>query len=163
MDGTIHDVGRWDLIVGHPPCTYLSNAGAIRLFQNVKDGDFQMVNVPRLKKGILGRDLLMAILNANCDKVVVENPVPSGIFCLPKYTQIIHPYQFGEPYKKQTCLWIKGLPLLQPTEVVEPTGYWIGAHGHDKAKKGMSKGFRDSKTRSKTVQGIAKAMAEQWG
>ena len=100
---------------------------------------------------------------ANADRIAIENPVPLKFADLPPYTQIIEPYMFGDPWKKRTCLWLMGLPKLRPTDIVDPKGYWIGAHGHDKAKNGMQKGFRDQKTRSKTFPGIARAMAEQWG
>ena len=69
---------------------------------------------------------------------------------------------FGDPWKKKTCLWLKGLPPLQPDNVVEPKGYWVTAHGHDKAPYGIAVNFRDQKTRSKTFEGIARAMAAQW-
>lgn len=150
---------RWDLIIAHPPCTYLSAASAVRLFDknhNIKDLDryMKMQEAARFFK---------KILRADCDRIAVENPVPLRIAGLPGYSQMIEPYFFGDPWKKRTCLWLRGLPMLYPTDMVEPEGYWIGAHGHDKAKKGMSKGFRDQKTRSKTFPGIARAMAEQWG
>ena len=150
---------RGDLIIAHPPCTYLSAASAVRLFDknhNIKDLDryMKMQEAARFFK---------KILRADCDRIAVENPVPLRIAGLPGYSQMIEPYFFGDPWKKRTCLWLRGLPMLYPTDMVEPEGYWIGAHGHDKAKKGMSKGFRDQKTRSKTFPGIARAMAEQWG
>ena len=104
LDGTIHEVEKWDMIVAHPPCTFLSNAGAARLFRNVHDGEFQMVNVERLKKGILGRDFFMRVLNADCECIAVENPVPASIFCLPEPSQVIQPYDFGHPYLKKTYL-----------------------------------------------------------
>lgn len=151
--------GKWDLIIAHPPCTYLSAASAVRLFgknHTIKDLDryMKMQEAARFFK---------KILRADCDRIAVENPVPLRIAGLPGYSQMIEPYFFGDPWKKRTCLWLRGLPMLYPTDMVEPEGYWIGAHGHDKAKKGMSKGFRDQKTRSKTFPGIARAMAEQWG
>ena len=166
MDGTIHEIDRWDLIIGHPPCTYLSNAGAARLFRNVKDGEFQMVNIERLKNGILGRDLFMRILFADCDHIAVENPIPSSIFCIPEASQIIQPYDFGHPYSKKTCLWLKNLPPLFATEIVIPKGSWVSggskrADGTPRKNKGET--FRDSCTKSKTFPGIAKAMADQWG
>lgn len=99
---------------------------------------------------------------AKCKHIAVENPVPLKTYSLPPYSQIIQPYYFGDAWKKKTCLWLKNLPLLKPTDMVEPKGYWIGAHGKDKVPYGMIKGFRDQKTRSKTFPGIAKAMAEQW-
>lgn len=166
MDGVSRDIDKWDLIIGHPPCTYLSNAGAARLFRNVHDGEFKMVNVERLKKGILGRDLFMSILNARCDRIAVENPIPSSIFCLPKSSQVIQPYDFGHPFSKKTCLWLKNLPPLFATECVTPKGSWVSggskkSDGTPRSNKGET--FRDSFTKSKTFEGIAKAMAEQWG
>ena len=157
---------RWDLIIAHPPCTYLTNAGAARLFRDVHDGEFQMVNVDRLKKGIIGRDFFMDIMRADCKRIAVENPVPSSIFCMPDASQLIQPYQFGHPYSKRTCLWLKGLPALIPTNVVEPIISWVSGgskkkDGTQRSNKGMT--FRDSFTKSKTFPGIAKAMADQWG
>ena len=142
--------GAWDLIIGHPPCTYLSNAGACRLLKGKRDGSWQMTNIERLKDGILGRDLFMKILSADCERIAVENPVPLGVYALPPYTQIVQPYEFGHPYTKKTCLWLKGLPKLKPTNIVEPKESYV-----------MHK-IRDSKRRSKTFTGIADAMADQW-
>ena len=164
---TDRQTDRWDLIIAHPPCTYISNAGAARLFRNVHDGDFQMVNVERLKKGILARDLLLKILNADCDHIAVENPTPSKIFCLPEASQTIQPYYFGHPYTKKTMLWLKGLPALIATDVVEPVGPWVCGnvdvwHRQQAAGKVYGK-EKDARHRSKTFPGIAKAMAEQWG
>ena len=150
--------GRWDLLIAHPPCTYLTAAGAMRLY--TKDGIIK--DYLRLQKGKDAADFFMDFLNADCDRIAVENPIPMKIFGLPQYSQIIEPYEYGHPFKKKTCLWLKNLPKLIPTDIVEPTGYWVGAHGHNKAKYGMSAGFRDPKMRSKTFPGIAKAMAEQW-
>lgn len=159
MDRKRHVVeNEWDLIIAHPPCTYLSAAGAVRLY----DKKHRIKDVDRYNKGLEAATFFYRLLSADCDHIAVENPVPLKIFCLPHYSQIIQPYQFGDPWQKKTCLWLKGLPDLQPTNVVEPQGYWIGAHGKDKAPHGVSKGFRCQKTRSKTFQGIAKAMAEQW-
>lgn len=168
---THHQVGKWDLIIGHPPCTYLTKGGAVRLFRKEKKyypsyGTFQMVNVERLKQGIVSRDFFMRILNADCDKIVVENPVPMGIYMLPEPTQIIEPYQFGDPYKKQTCLWIKGLEKLHPTNIVEPTMCWAsgGSKNADGTKrKSKALTSRVAQVRSKTFSGIASAMADQWG
>lgn len=159
MDGQTHDVGKWDLLIAHPPCTYLSAAGAVRLY----NADHTIKDNARLSKGYEAAEFFNAMLDSNIPRVAVENPVPMKVFALPKYSQIINPYQFGDPWMKRTCLWLKGVKELRPTNEVEPIGYWVGAHGHEKAKNGMSKGFRDQKTRSKTFPGIAKAMAEQWG
>ena len=160
MDGRNHWThGKWNLIIAHPPCTYLSAAGAVRLY----DKNHKIKDMDRYNKGLKAMTFFYSLMSAECENIAVENPVPLKIFCLPHYSQIIQPYQFGEPWQKRTCLWLKGLPELQPTNIVEPQGYWIGAHGKDKAPHGMSKGFRNQKMRSKTFQGIAKAMAEQWG
>lgn len=159
MDGAEHEIPRWDMIIAHPPCTYLTTASAVRLYDkhhNIKDE-------ARYQKMLAAAEFFKAFLNADCDKICVENPVPFKIANLPPYSQKIQPYWFGEPWSKTTCLWLKGLPPLFATEMVEPQGYWIGAHGHDKAKRGLSKGFRDQKTRSKTFWGVARAMADQWG
>ena len=102
MDGTFHDVTEWDLIIAHPPCTYLSNAGACRLYP--RKGQ---LNVERYKKGLEAKAFFMAFLNADCDKICVENPIPSKVYELPKYTQIIQPYEFGHPFTK------KNLPLVE--------------------------------------------------
>jgi hypothetical protein len=157
--------GQWDLLIAHPPCTYLTNAGAVRLFKNVHDGNFQMVNVERLKKGMQARNFFMEILHADCDKIAIENPVPTAIYMLPAYTQIIEPYMFGDPYKKKTCLWLKNLPMLKPTNVIHHgIVSWVSggskkADGTPRENIGM---FSDSKIRSKTFPGVARAMAEQW-
>lgn len=108
----------------------------------------------------------MRFFNADCEKIAIENPTPMKIVGLPQYTQAIQPYMFGHKYSKRTCLWLKGLPPLMPTEIVanhEPyvNGGCKDAHGNYRRFQG--RGERDPKTRSKTFSGIAKAMAEQWG
>jgi hypothetical protein len=157
--------GPWDLLIAHPPCTYLSNAGAVRLYKNVHDGDFQMINVERLKKGILGRDFFMRFLYANCPRIAIENPVPSGIYVMPQASQTIQPYEHGHPYSKKTLLWLKGLPPLMATDVV-PNYKPLLPSGTGRKLGGDSYGERiahEGKPRSKTFPGIARAMAEQWG
>lgn len=157
----------WNLIIAHPPCTYLSNLGAKHLYLGTERVErypevFRLMNEDRIRSGIRARDFFLAMLNAPCEKVAVENPVPGSIWQLPAHTQVIQPWYFGDPYKKKTYLWLRGLPPLMPTDVVEPTMLWIDG-GHGKTTKMKTFGFRDSKTRSKTFPGIAKAMAEQWG
>lgn len=149
---------KWDLIIAHPPCTYLSAAGAVRLYNK----DHTIKDEYRLHQGLKAAEFFRNFLNTDCSHVAIENPVPMRVFNLPDYTQIIQPYEYGDPWKKRTCLWLMGLPLLTPTNIVPPIGYWVGAHGHNKAKCGMIKGFRDPKMRSKTFPGIASAMATQW-
>ena len=153
MDGIEHSIyGKWDLIIAHPPCTYLSNAGARFLYPNGK------LNVERLEKGMVAKDFFMHFYNAGCDRIAIENPIPSKVYGLPPYTQTIQPWMFGHPVQKKTCLWLNGLPELQPTNVVEERqstkipGNWFNSGGKERQKN-----------RAKTFPGIAKAMAEQWG
>lgn len=155
--GTHRIDGRWDLIIAHPPCTYLTAASAVRLYAG------GTINEDRMKKLREAAEFFRTIWNADCERICIENPIPLKAAGLPTYSQTIEPYWFGDPWKKRTCLWLKHLPPLFATDMVEPKGYWIGAHGHNKAKRGLSKGFRDQKTRSKTFPGIAHAFAEQWG
>lgn len=146
---------RWDMLIAHPPCTFLTAAGAQRLHPHKGETD-----AARLEKGREAAKFFMAFYNADIPKIAVENPVPLTEFGLPKYSQIIQPYMFGEPYQKRTCLWLKGLPPLTPTDVVTPTAYWV--QGQGKRGRGHPGGHRSPKLRSKTFQGIARAMAEQW-
>lgn len=116
MDGFLHNVeGEWDMIIAHPPCTYLSAVATRHLYPNGE------LNIDRFEKGVEAAKFFILILNTNCKRIAVENPVQFKIFNLPKYTQIIHPYQFGDPYDKRTCLWLKNLPNLKPTKIVECT------------------------------------------
>ena len=125
-----------------------------------------MVNVERLKKGILGRDFFLAMLRADCDRIAVENPVPSSIYMMPNCSQVIQPWEYGHPYSKKTCLWLKNVPPLFSTDCVVPKGSWVSG-GSKKAdgspRENQGEKFRDSYTKSKTFHGVAKAMAEQWG
>ena len=152
MDGKQHDVGKWDLLIAHPPCTYLSNAGARFLYPK------GVLNEDRLKLGLAAKDFFMAFYNADCEKICIENPTPSRVYELPKYTQVIQPWMFGHPVQKRTCLWLKGLEPLKPTEIVEERqsskvpGNWFNKGGKERQKN-----------RAKTFPGIAAAMAEQWG
>lgn len=160
-DGTKHYIdGKWDLIIAHPPCTYLSNAGACRLFP--KKGQ---LNMERYQKGIEAKKFFLTINNADCNKIAIENPVHIKIFEMPKYTQEIQPYQFGHPVSKKTRLWLKNLPLLISTNIVECKSTFLPSDTGRKIKSayGACKRGNDAVERSKTFPGIAKAMAEQWG
>lgn len=150
---------KWDMIIAFPPCTYLSNAGACRLYP--KKGQIDPV---RYKKGLKAKEFFLSILNADCPKIAVENPVSSKVFNMPKHSQEIQPYMFGHPFTKKTRLWLKGLPDLFPTNIVEPTGPYVpaGTGRKDRSKYGSAKRGEDAKNRSKTFPGIAKAMADQW-
>ena len=158
-DGKNHFIyGKWDLIIAHPPCTYFSTAGANWLFRGGK------IDEDRYKKGLEMKALFMSIYNAECDRIAIENPISMKIWELPKHTQTIQPYQFGHPYTKNTRLWLKGLPELIPTNVVEPTAKWIScgnAKNRTKQDQAVCKAYTNK--RSKTFDGIARAMAEQWG
>lgn len=164
-DFVVHYVEKWDLIIAHPPCTYLSNAGANSLFKKIDGKSY--INFERFKKGMEGKEFFMSMLSANCEHIAVENPIPSTVFQLPSYSQIIQPYQFGEIYSKKTCLWLKNLPLLKPTKYIENHVPYIvsGSYSktHDPKYKGVSRKGGAAKIRSKTFPGIAKAMADQWG
>ena len=170
VDGVEHDIpAKWDMIIAHPPCTYLTNGGAVRMFRKeIKEfppyGTFQMVNVERLKQGMLARDFFKLFVNADCDKVAIENPVPMSIYMLDKPAQVIQPYMFGDPYSKKTCLWLKGLEPLQPTNVLDEYHPFInGGGGRMERENYKGQTFANGSCgRSKTFPGIAKAMAEQW-
>lgn len=107
MDGDLHAiVGTWDLLIAFPPCTYLTNAGSVRL--RIK-GE---INKERMAKAVEAKAFFMKFLEADCQKICVENPTPGKIHQLPQYTQAIQPWWFGHPYTKRTCLWLKNLPPL---------------------------------------------------
>jgi hypothetical protein len=154
--GSVLDVidHNWDLMIAHPPCTYLSNAGARWLYAG------KVLNAERFEQGLDAKTFFLTLLNANIPRIAIENPVPSSVFELPKYSQTIQPYEFGHPFKKKTCLWLKNLPELIPTDVIpererESTkipGNWFNKGGKDRQKE-----------RARTFQGIADAMATQWG
>lgn len=144
----------WDLGIFHPPCTYLSNAGAIHLYPKGE------LNRERYEKGLEGKELFMKFWNADIPKVCVENPIPSSIFALPPYDQVIQPFHFGDPFKKTTCLWLRGLRPLVGTNNLgggEPMVNNAAGSGW-----GSSGGKGRQKIRSKTFPGIAEAMALQW-
>jgi len=145
------------MIIAFPPCTYLSNAGANKLYSPPK-----VLNYERYQKGLKAKEFFMKLLNADCPKIAVENPIHSKIFEMPAHSQEIQPYEFGHPYTKRTRLWLKGLPPLMATRIVKPLMAWAGSSKDYKGNKYTVK-HRSPKMRSKTFPGIAKAMAEQWG
>ena len=161
MDGKMHDIGRWDLLIAHPPCTYLTIAGNkwfkpefAERFPNRKE---------RRKEAV---DFFMAIANADCDKIAIENPVGIMSSRWRKPDQYIEPYMFGDPEKKKTGLWLKGLPLLKPTNIVEPVIIHCKSGANEPRwhmeTMHLPKEER-SRVRSQTFIGIANAMADQWG
>ena len=159
-DGAEHEInGKWDMIIAFPPCTYLTNAGARHLWKGHK------LNEERYAKGLAAKEFFMQFYNADCDKVAIENPTPSRIYELPEKTQVIQPYQFGHPFTKRTQLWLKGLPKLEPTNIVEPERTFCPSGSYSKKHNEKHRGIftKDrARNRSKTFPGIAKAMAEQW-
>lgn len=153
--------GRWDLIIAHPPCTHLAVSGARHFAEKQKDG--------RQQKAIV---FFMQLALAYCDKVAVENPVCIMSSAWRKPDQIIQPYWFGDHARKSTCLWLKGLPPLVPTNMVDPgaiygKGFSVSASlNYARDENGKILSWNDPRTaviRSKTFPGIARAMAEQWG
>jgi hypothetical protein len=154
---------KWDMIIAFPPCTYLTVTGN-RWFNIERYGEKA---VQRYKDRDFAISFFMLFANADCEKIAIENPV--GIMSTEwrKPDQIINPWQFGDPFEKKTCLWLKGLPELIPTNIVEiPPRKQFGSG------KSMPAWYADAfslpkeeraKLRSKTFPGIAKAMAEQWG
>lgn len=162
MDGVIHKIdGRWDLLIAHPPCTYMSAAGACRMYPHKG-----FVDEERYKRALEAAKFFNKFRDALCDKVAIENPRPLKIVGLPKETQQIQPYQFGEPYSKLTYLWLRGLPSLVPTEIISDYKPYVSCktsrNKGNKSKAGASRKGGAAKARSKTFEGIAKAMADQW-
>ena len=142
-DGTKHYVaGEWDVIVAFPPCTDLAVSGARYFKEKRKDG--------RQQRSI---EFFMKFVNAKCNHIAIENPIGIMSTYYRKPNQIIQPWQFGHGETKATCLWLKGLPLLNPTNIVE---------GREQKVWKMPPSRDRAKLRSKTYPGIAKAMAEQW-
>jgi hypothetical protein len=133
----------WDLLIGHPPCTRLCNSGVCWLAKRNLWKDME-----------LAAAFFMKLYNAPIAKICVENPIPHKYAKLPKYTQIIQPWMFGHGETKATCLWLKNLPKLQPTNIVE---------GREQRLHRLPPGPDRSKERSRTFQGIADAFANQYG
>lgn len=148
----------WDLMIAHPPCTYLSRVGAHHL--NTQPG--------RVKKMWKAVEFFLLLWKANVKRICVENPVMilRARDKIGKYDQIVQPFYFGDTERKATCLWLKGLPELvhRREDWVEPKIYWVGKRANGKERKFYFEGSKvGSKARSRFFPGIAKAMAEQWG
>lgn len=144
----------WDMMIAFPPCTHLAVSGARHFEQKRKDG--------RQQQGI---DLFMAMINAPIEKIAVENPVGIMSSVYRKPDCIIQPWQFGDPYQKTTCLWLKNLPPLFPTKIVDK-GEFVTFKSGKRHPKWYADAFvagKHGNLRSKTFPGIARAMAEQWG
>jgi len=151
--------GKYDMMIAHPPCHKLSNAGARFLYPTAGNMDMN-----RFKEGLKAKDFFMKLMNAPIDKICVENPLPSKAYELPKHTQIVQPYEYGHPYSKRTLLWLKNLPKLEPTKVIkEYTPYLPSNTGGKKRGQKATPVSISKKDSSKTFKGIAEAMANQWG
>jgi site-specific DNA-cytosine methylase len=147
---------RWDMVIAFPPCTHLAVSGAAWFEEKRKDG--------RQQAGI---DFFMACVDVNAPRVCIENPVGIMSTIYRKPDQIVQPYEFGHPQSKKTCFWVKGLPPLKPTKLVKREKFYTAPSG-----KRYGQFWKDTfslpaaeraKIRSETFQGIADAMAAQWG
>lgn len=140
----------WTLLIGHPPCTFLCRNRARQNKEENITTELEESN-----------SFFMKLWKSDIPYICIENPLPSKMSGLPKYSQIIQPYYFGHDHSKKTCLWLKNLPPLQPTNIIEYT-HITTKNGH-KYTKGWYEMPRTSTARSRTFTGIADAMAEQWG
>lgn len=171
VDGMEHRIdGTWDMIIAFPPCTYLTSAGTRHY--SLKCNPVEKVRQRELERE-KAADFFLKFANADCEHIAIENPVGYMNTHWRKPNQIIHPYYFGDNAKKRTCVWLKGLPELKPTNMLpEPKPMYVCKGEKCNGKKiGWCEGMRGikggqkerAKARSKTFPGIAKAMAEQWG
>ena len=140
--------GKYDMMIAHPPCTFITNSGVRWLYN--KDGS---KNADRWQNLLWARRFFIDLLNAPIKHKGIENPIPHKHASLPKYTQLIQPWQFGHGETKATCLWLVNLPELQPTDIVS---------GREQKIWRMPPGPERTKLRSKTYEGISAAMADQW-
>ena len=147
---------QWDLLIGHPPCTYLANSGSKHLYEGMSKNNG--ANGERWARMGEGAGFFLALWNAPVERIALENPImlghPQRLFGIPKPTQVIQPWQFGHGETKAVCLWLKGLLPLRETNVVE---------GREARVHRMAPGPNRQKERSRFFTGIAEAMADQWG
>jgi hypothetical protein len=161
QDGTKHtQIGEWDLIIAHTPCTYMSKAGARWMYPTAGN-----ISEERLKLAMEAKEFFFKMLNAKCKRIAVENPVPLKVVGLPEPTCSVQPYEHGEPFSKKTCLWLKNLPPITPTNIVSNYKPYLpsntgGAKRGQKHSRGVAKNAKEA---SKTFKGVAQAMCEQWG
>lgn len=136
--------GKWSLMIAHPPCTFLSNAGSWRFY--LPDGSLDEVRLAAMSSA---RDFFLSLLNAPVPRVCIENPKATGLAHLPPCSQVIQPYYFGDPFSKYTMLWLRNLPGLIATCICPDYVSWTSLHS-------------SPTVRSRTFPGIAFAMAAQW-
>lgn len=170
IKGDVMDIinDGWSMMIAHPPCTYLAVSGNRWLYN--KDGT---KNTDRWNKREKALDFVRALMSAPIPRIAIENPVSCISSEIRKPDQIIQPYMFGEPYVKSTCLWLKNLPKLVPTNIVDKGEFkeWTDKNGKTKRQSqwyynslGQAKTQQErSRLRSKTFKGIARAIADQWG
>ena len=159
-DGKQHSQeGEWNLLIAHPPCTYMSKAGARWMY--LKAG---VLNEERLKLALEAKEFFFKFINARCKHIAVENPVPLKVVGLPQHDCAVQPYEHGEPFSKKTLIWLKNLPAIAPTNVLTKyTSYLPSNTGGAKRGQKHSRGTaKNAKEASKTFTGVAKAMATQW-
>jgi hypothetical protein len=167
MDGAEHSVDSWDLLIAHPPCTYLTVSGN-RWFNVERYGD---TAIQRYKDREQAAEFFMRFVNADCEHIAIENPIGYMNTHYREADEIIQPYEFGHPVRKATCLWLKNLPTLTPTKIVKPETAQSGGKSYSgpalyaRDENGKILAWNDARTakeRSKTYPGIAQAMAQQW-
>lgn len=161
MDGGRHRIdGEWDMIIAHPPCTYMSKAGARWMYPKAGKLDRQ-----RLEKALAARAVWQSMMDARCARIAVENPRPLKVVQLPPPSQVIQPYEYGHPYSKATLLWLKGLPKLIPTKIMDKHSPYLPSNtGEFSRGGGGGRGVaHDARNASRTFLGVGEAMAEQWG
>jgi len=157
----------WDMMIAHPPCTFLAVSGARWLYN--KDGS---KNVERWENQAKALDFVQKLMDVPINKIAIENPISVISSNIRKPDQIVQPWQFGDKAQKSTCLWLKNLPKLEPTDIVEKGEFieFISKKGVKKRQpKWYFEALKNAKTpaerrtlRSKTFKGMAEAMAEQW-
>jgi hypothetical protein len=145
--------GKYDMMIAFPPCTYLSRAGAVHLYPK------GVLNEERYKKALKAKEFFMSLYNAPIKHIAIENPTQFKVLNMPQYTQVIQPYMFGHPYSKRTLLWLKNLPHLKATKIIEEYTPFVVSSTHRGAYQPPTK---TKKERSKTFSGIAESMANQW-
>lgn len=150
---------KWDMIIAHPPCTFMSKAGARWMYPTAGNLDSD-----RYERALQAKEFFLKLLQAPIKYIAIENPVPLKVVGLPKYDQAIQPYEYGHEFSKKTLLWLKGLPLLKPTDIKSEYKPYLPSNTGGK-KRGQKYQFKNitQKESSKTFEGIAKAMAQQWG
>lgn len=161
-EGDVLDIldDGWDMMIAHPPCTYLSRAGARWMYPTKGNLDMD-----RYRKAMQARGFFMDLLESGIPRIAIENPLPLRVADLPQHSQVIQPYEYGHPFSKRTHLWLRRLPPLIPTDVLGEYRSLLPSNtgGRKRGQRVQIDGVRCPREASKTFPGIAKAMASQWG